>query len=176
MPVAYDVGSGFVRPAHFHLMVTAEGYQPLVTQLYFTGDKYIPKDSSASSPLAKKRILNVQTKADGTKQVLYDVSMAEQLAANPSDIDKLTGVYTDITDKSKTKEFAKQDNFLLMKNEVFGREFAYIGNNNFEYPGMPAGTYEKLNFTLLPAGGVKLIYAFKDDDMIEHSVVYMKTK
>ncbi len=176
MPVAYDVGSGFVRPAHFHLMITAEGYQPLVTQLYFTGDKYIPKDSSASSPLAKKRILNVQTKADGTKQVLYDVSMAEQLAVNPADIDKLTGVYTEITDKTKTVEFAKQDNFLLMKNEVFGMYFVYTGDNSFEYPGMPPGAFLKLNFVLLGSGDVKLNFSYNGDDMVEHSEVYMKTK
>lgn len=32
LPVPYDVGDGNFRPAHFHLMITAEGYQhqPLV--------------------------------------------------------------------------------------------------------------------------------------------------
>ena len=36
LPVPYGSGDNY-RPAHFHLMITAEGYQPLVTQLYFTG-------------------------------------------------------------------------------------------------------------------------------------------
>lgn len=54
LPVPYDIGNGNSRPAYFHLIITAPGYQPLVTQLYFVGDKNIGKDSSASSPLAKK--------------------------------------------------------------------------------------------------------------------------
>jgi catechol 1,2-dioxygenase len=32
------------RPAHLHFLVTAEGYKPLVTQLYFEGDPYIDSD------------------------------------------------------------------------------------------------------------------------------------
>jgi protocatechuate 3,4-dioxygenase beta subunit len=54
-PVAY-AGEGFIRPAHFHMMVTAEGYQPLITQLYFKGDEHIKDDVYASSPNAKRRI------------------------------------------------------------------------------------------------------------------------
>lgn len=176
LPVAYDTGAGFVRPAHFHLMITAAGYQPLVTQLYFTGDKYIPKDSSASSPLAKKRILSVKTNPNGTKTVKYDISMSEQLAANPADIDKLTGIYTHESDNNKKIELAKRNNVLWMKNEVFGRDFVYNGNNSFEYPGMPPGTYEKLSFNLLATGDVKLLYNFMDDDLVPHSSVYIKAK
>jgi catechol 1,2-dioxygenase len=176
LPVAYETGVGFIRPAHFHMMITAEGYQPLITQLYFTGDKYIPKDSSAASPLAKKRILDVQTKPDGTKKVQYDVSMSEQLAANPSEIDKLTGMYTSETDKTKTMEFANRNNILWMKNEVYGRDFAYTGNNSFEYPGVPPGMYERLSFLLISGGGVKLTYSYMDDDSVPHSSVYLKSK
>jgi len=176
LPVAYDTGAGFVRPAHFHLIITAAGYQPLITQLYFTGDKYIPKDSSASSPLAKKRILEVKTNADGTKKVQYDVSMSEQLAANPADIDKLTGMYVSETDKTKTMEFANRNNVLWMKNEVYGRDFLYTGSNGFEYPGVPPGMYERLNFLLQPGGGVRLTYSYMDDDLVPHNAVFIKTK
>ena len=53
LPVPYDIGGGLKRPAHFHMMITAQGYQPLVTQLYFSGDPYISKDATSSSPTAK---------------------------------------------------------------------------------------------------------------------------
>lgn len=33
------------RPAHVHLVVTAEGYTPLTTQVYFEGDPYVDSDS-----------------------------------------------------------------------------------------------------------------------------------
>src|SRR5262249_6605973 len=32
------------RPAHVHLLVTAEGHQPLVTQLFFEGGAYLDED------------------------------------------------------------------------------------------------------------------------------------
>jgi protocatechuate 3,4-dioxygenase beta subunit len=54
LPVPYGAGEGIMRPAHFHLMITAEGYQPLVTQLYFNGDSHIPEDPYSASSSAKK--------------------------------------------------------------------------------------------------------------------------
>src|SRR5262249_42449122 len=68
LPVPYDISGGKFRPAHFHMMITAEGYQPLVTQLYFSGDKHIDEDESASAPTAKRRILDVKNAADGSKK------------------------------------------------------------------------------------------------------------
>ncbi len=41
IPVPYDAGGGYIRPAHFHMLVSAKGYQDLITQLYFSGDQYI---------------------------------------------------------------------------------------------------------------------------------------
>ena len=155
LPVPYDAG-GAIRPAHFHLMITAEGYQPLVTQLYFSGDPQITKDASSSSPTAKRRILDVQTLNDGTKKVLFDVSMSDSLAAEPVAIDKLTGVYTDVKDKIKKAEFFKKNNVLWMKNEVFGVNLEYIGNNTFQYPGTPPGMHWSFRFEILASGSVKL--------------------
>lgn len=155
LPVPYDAG-GAIRPAHFHLMITAEGYQPLVTQLYFSGDPQITKDASSSSPTAKRRILDVQTLNDGTKKVLFDVSMSDSLAAEPAAIDKLTGVYTDVKDKTKKAEFFKKNNVLWMKNEVFGVNLEYIGNNTFQYPGTPPGMHWSFRFEILASGSVKL--------------------
>ena len=147
LPVPYDIGGGNKRPAHFHLMITAAGYQPFVTQLYFTGDQYITQDPLASSPSAKKRILDIQTLNNGTKKISYDVSMSPKLAAEPAIIDKLTGVYTDEKDKMKKMEFFKKDNLLWRKNEVFGENFEYIGNNSFQPANAPQG--QGISWTLL---------------------------
>jgi len=176
LPVPYDIGDGQFRPAHFHLMITAEGYPPLVTQLYFSGDANISKDAYSSSPEAKNRILEIENLNDGSKKVVYNVSLSEILAAEGAAIDRLVGIYVDEKDKNKKIEFFKKNNQLWMKNEVFGRDFVYNGNNSFEYPGMPPGTYEKLSFNLLATGDVKLMYNFMDDDLVPHSSVYIKAK
>ena len=173
-PVPYDAGGGHIRPAHFHLMVSAESYQPLVTQLYFSGDIYIAKDPYAGSPTSKSRILNLQNLSDGTKKVIYDVSMANILAAEPAAIDKLTGVYINEKDKTKKIELFKKNNVLWMKNEVYGRNFEYVGNNTFEYPATPKGYESKLHFEILPSGGVRLTAEYIDNDRIKHSSVSFK--
>ena len=156
LPVPYDAGGGYMRPAHFHLMVTAEGYQPLVTQLYFSGDAYIAKDLYSSSPTAKRRILDVQTLKNGTKKVLFDVSMSDKLAAEPAAMDKLTGVYTDEKDKGNKSELFIKNNLLWMKNEVFGENLEYIGNNAFQFAGMPPGMSQTLVFEIMSTGNVKV--------------------
>ena len=174
LPVAYDAGGGHIRPAHFHLMISAENYQPLVTQLYFSGDTNIPKDLYASSPVAKNRILKTETLKGGQMKVQYNVSMSKLLPAEAAAIDKLTGIYIDEKDKNKKTEFFKKNNLLWMKNEVFGENFEYAGNNTFNYPAMPTGVYATLHFEILPNGSVKLTYDYIDDDLIKHSSVSFK--
>lgn len=155
LPVPYDIGGGSFRPAHFHIMITAEGYQSLVTQLYFSGDAHLTEDASSSSPTAKRRILDVKSLKDGTKKVLFDVSMSDTLAAEPASIDRLTGIYSNNDDKSKL-EFFKKNNALWIKNEVFGNRFEYIGNNTFQYPGTTLDMTWKLSFEMMTSGAVKL--------------------
>lgn len=87
IPVPYNVGNGNVRPAHFHMMITAEGYQPLVTQVYFSGDKNIKTDRLASSPQAKNRILDVQNMKDGSKKVVFNISLSKTLPGENAAID-----------------------------------------------------------------------------------------
>lgn len=156
LPVPYDVGDGTIRPAHFHLMITAEGYQPLVTQLYFTGDKHIEKDHSAGSPAAKRRILDVQTEKDGTKKVAYNVAMTESLGIEPAALDSLVGVYIPQKDEKKKTEFFKKDNLLWLKNDLFGINLNFIGDNTFQLPGASRETGRKYTFTKLPSGAVEL--------------------
>lgn len=156
LPVPYDVGGGIVRPAHFHIMITAPGYQPLVTQLYFSGDPNIPNDPSSASPKAKRRILDVQTLTDGSKKVTYDVGISDTLEVGMAALNSLTGVYTDEKDKNKKVELFKKDHSLWIKNEVFGLGFEYIGNNTFQYPGTSVGESYNLHFDILASGSVKL--------------------
>ncbi len=156
LPVAYDAGGGNIRPAHFHMMVSAPGYQPLVTQLYFSGDPQIASDEYASSPTAKRRILTVQSLPNGNRKVLFDVSMSDTLAIEPAAIDQLTGIYTDLKNSKKKVEFFKSKNSLWMKNEVFGHQFEYTGNNTFHYKGLPPGEQWYLQFRIQKTGAVEL--------------------
>ena len=40
LPVPYDVGGGTVRPAHFHMLISADGYQTLITQYIFPANHH----------------------------------------------------------------------------------------------------------------------------------------
>lgn len=42
-PAPYG-STGFIRPAHIHFVLSADGHRSLVTQLYFEGDRYLDKD------------------------------------------------------------------------------------------------------------------------------------
>lgn len=146
MPVPYDVGDGTIRPAHFHMMISAPGYQSLVTQIYFTGDPYLEKDASSSSEEAKKRILEVG-KEDDMLKVVFDCNMNDRLKVSYNSLDQIIGKYKN--DKtSKIIELFERDGLLWIKNEVFGESFDYVGENRFEYPGMTKGTFRTIQLDL----------------------------
>lgn len=46
------------RPAHIHVKISADGYQPLTTQLYFQGDEFL--DSDVASAVKDDLILPLQ--------------------------------------------------------------------------------------------------------------------
>lgn len=171
LPPPYDAG-GFMRPAHFHLMVTAEGYQSLVTQLYFSGDQHIAKDTWASNQNAKRRILQVQSLKDGSKKVVFDVSMAAKLVVEPGSITRLTGVYIDEKDPNKTFEFFKRDKALWIKNEVYGWDLEYVDVNKFRRRNMPEDV--GFNFEILPTGNVKLMYGYRAQGIIQSGIAMKK--
>jgi catechol 1,2-dioxygenase len=154
LPVAYDAGGGQIRPAHFHIMITAESYQPLVTQLYFNGDPHIKEDAYANSDAAKRRRLEVTDAKEG-KKVFYDVSMAKIIQVDAAAIDRLIGTYTNESDKTMFNEFFKHKNTLWQKNEVFGEEYRYVGNNKFEYAGAPTGLFKTYTFEIFGSGAIK---------------------
>jgi len=172
-PVAYS-GPGFIRPAHYHLMITAEGYQPLITQLYFKGDEHIKDDVYASSPNAKRRILDVEKPDNGIMKVRYDVGMAEVLLLEAASIDKLAGKYTQTNDKTKAIELFSFQNRLWIKNEAFGSKFEYAGNNRFEEANTPDGFYWTLVFSIQPSGIIELTESYIDSDMSKKVFTYIK--
>ncbi len=167
LPVPYDVGNGNFRPAHFHMMITAEGYQPLVTQLYFNGDKHIEKDESAASPTAKRRILEVLNGGNGSKKVVYDVSMSAKLAAEPAVLGLLVGTYIDEKDGNKKTELLKKDHQLWIKGDKqngmpFGINLEYVGNNTFSISGVHVETLSFV-FEVLNYGMIKMKEVSKND-------------
>jgi catechol 1,2-dioxygenase len=174
-PVAYG-GQGFIRPAHFHLIITAAGYQPLVTQLYFSGDEHIKDDIFASSPNAKRRILDVEKDKSGVVSVRYDVGMSKVLHLEAGSIDKLVGKYVERSDKSKVVEIFNFENRLWKKNEAFGQKFEYIGNNIFEEASTPADLYWRLEFKIAASGSVELTERFIDTDQSKKEFVYLREK
>ena len=155
MPVPYDAGGGFIRPAHFHMMISAPGYQSLVTQIYFTGDPYLKKDASSASVKAKNRVLEV-TKEDGMLKVSFDCNMNERLKVSYSSLSQITGKYKN-DETGKIRELFEKDGLLWLQNEVYGERFDYVGENRFEYPGMTKETYVTLQFDLKQSDAVKLV-------------------
>lgn len=154
MPVPYDVGGGEVRPAHFHMMFSAPGYQSLITQIYFEGDKYLDKDPSSSNPRAKNRVLKLEKQGEVYK-IVFDCNMNDKLKPTDAALNSLVGKYKNL-ETGEIIEFFAKDGDLWVKNEVFGKVFTYTGKNSFEYGGLPQGMYEKLYFDLKPEGKVLL--------------------
>ena len=172
-PVAY-AGEGFIRPAHFHLMITAEGYQPLITQLYFKGDTHIKDDIYASSPNAQRRILDVEKMQDGNTKVKYDVSMSEVLHLEAASIDKLVGKYIQTNNQNKIIELFNFENRIWKKNEAFGDKFEYMGNNTFEEANNPVNFYWRLEFKILANNNIELTESFIDVDLSKKVFTYLK--
>lgn len=48
-PGNYEQGPGLWRPAHLHFTFSHPDYQPVTTQLYFSGDPYLPPNDSCTS-------------------------------------------------------------------------------------------------------------------------------
>ncbi len=158
LPVPYEVGSGQIRPAHYHMMISATGYQSLITQLYFSGDKYILKDRSSSSPAAKRRVLTITDSGDGEKKVVFNVTMMEKLPADPAVIQRLAGSYAPADKKGSNEELFVKDNMLWTKDPSSingGYPLQYNGDNTFEYYGRSGISYR---FEPQTDGSVKLFY------------------
>lgn len=173
-PIPYDVGGGQTRPAHFHLLISAAGYQELVTQIYFTGDPHLSEDSSSSSLAAKTRILDKQKKANGELAVAFNVTMMENLPADSAAIDRLTGIYTSTSEKKEKFEFFKRDGLLWQKDNTptGGDPYYYTGNNTFTM----YGDYVSIKFEIQADGTTKAIASWKDKDGKTQEDIALKEK
>ena len=154
MPVPYDAGGGLIRPAHFHLLVSAEGYQSLITQIYFHGDSYLDKDPWAAAAKSQGRVLDV-TEEGSKKKIVFDCNMNDRLKASYSSLNRIVGKYKN-DQSDNVDEYFEKDGLLWQRNEVFGESYNYIGENTFEYDGMPKGSYRRLQFELNKNGSVLL--------------------
>lgn len=80
-PGHYLNGAQF-RPAHIHLIISGEGIERVVTQLYFEGDPYIDSDPAASEPGAAGRIIPLEER-DGGLHGTFDIIL-DATASAPS--------------------------------------------------------------------------------------------
>jgi len=62
------------RPAHVHLIVSAENYEPLVTQLFIDTSDYL--DSDVASAVKDQLIVHPEAKGDGSLVIDYDFALA----------------------------------------------------------------------------------------------------
>jgi protocatechuate 3,4-dioxygenase beta subunit len=160
LPVPYDVGNNNFRPAHFHMLISAPGYQALITQLYFNGDPHNAKDPSASSPSAKNRTLDIKDETGGLKAVTFNVSMREKLPPDESVLNRISGTYT--RPEKKDIVFYKKAGMLWIQDSESingGYALEYVGNNTFEVYGSP----HKFEFRPETDGSVKLVYSNKQN-------------
>ncbi len=146
MPVPYDAGGGDIRPAHFHLMISARGYQSLITQIYFRDDPYLDQDIASSSFEGKIRTLDI-IEEDDIKKVVFDCNMNDHLKPSYAALYKITGKYKNDAN-GNIVEYFENNGLLWKKNEVYGECYKYIGDNKFEYGGMYDGLYQRLHFNL----------------------------
>lgn len=154
LPVPYDAGGGLIRPAHYHMMVTANGYQTLVTQLYFSGDDHVNKDPWASREEAKNRVLDVNQDSNGGSKVEFNVGLSQKLAIGAASLDQLIGIYQVDEGVNSTIEIVENNGKLWQKNGGLAQIFEYLGNNTFEVPGLTNGTYNHLKFNILASGSI----------------------
>jgi protocatechuate 3,4-dioxygenase beta subunit len=142
IPGKYENGSVF-RPAHIHLKVQAEGFNELVTQIYFQGDIDISADPWASSESALQRIIPLYEESLGDWHGSFDVVLSNHNGIGLNEIHKNHG---DLT-QNFPNPFSIKTNFSFVLNfdthakiEVFdslGSRVKIILNQN-----MPKGRYQ----------------------------------
>ena len=82
IPGKYLLGAQQYRPAHIHLKVQAEGYEDLITQIYFEGDSDIQADTWAGSPTAINRIIALNSGIAGDWFGTFDIVLGNGVGIN----------------------------------------------------------------------------------------------
>ena len=93
---------------------------------------------------------------------MFNASLSGKISAEPASIGQLAGKYINEADKSKTTEIFKNKEKLWLKNEVFGEEFEYAGNNTFRYPDPSNAMKWLLQFEIMKGGKIKLTESIKE--------------
>lgn len=149
-PAAKD--SPIWRPAHIHLLISGQGQQDLITQIYLEGDPHLEKDMGSMSPEAVRRILKISNNSNNEEAIRFDIVMAKEFKPDNSVFDRLAGIYK-MNDNS-VMEFYKKDDLLFLKwNSQIWEGLSYKGNNAFSGG---AGNSAVANFQLLANSEVKV--------------------
>ncbi len=131
-PVPYPIQAdgNVYRPAHFHLRISGEGHQDLITQIYFKDDPHIATDGTASLPQAINRILTIKKNKDDEEAVLFDIVMAKEFKPDDSVYARLSGIYR-MTDNSFMEFYRSGDMLFWKLNGQILEGLSYRGNNEF---------------------------------------------
>ena len=113
IPGKYLNGSQY-RPSHIHLKVQAEGYDELVTQIYFQGDESISVDPWASAPSATNRIIPLNAGFAGDWFGVFDVVLSGE--GPPIGINELQREYGDLS-QNYPNPFSEQTKLFLVLNK-----------------------------------------------------------
>jgi protocatechuate 3,4-dioxygenase beta subunit len=74
-PGAYQIGENAWRPSHIHYLVQAPGYNRLITQLFFKGDKHNATDEFIKASLIIE-LANVRVGAQAFESGVFDIVLA----------------------------------------------------------------------------------------------------
>ena len=67
-----QLGRHAYRPAHLHLKVTADGYTPLTTMVYFADDPYLDSDTIGA---VKDPLVLRSDRRDDAERCVFDISL-----------------------------------------------------------------------------------------------------
>ncbi len=132
------------RPAHIHLLISGEGQQDLITQLYLENDPYLQTDIASSSPQATKRIMKISKNSKNEEAVQFNIVMAKEFKPDDSVFEKVAGVYK-MNDKSVMEFYRKGDLLMLKWNGQIREGLCFKGNNTFS-GGVQNKTTAKFEF------------------------------
>jgi len=130
--------------------------------------------SAPSQPAAKTRILEKQKIANGELGVVFNVTMMDNLPADPAAIDMLSGTYITTDGKKAKHEFFKRDGLLWQKDDTptGGDPFYYKGNNTFTMYGDDVS----IKFEPQADGTTKATASWKDKDGKMQETTALKQK
>ena len=142
IPGKYLNGSNY-RPAHIHLKVQAEGYEELVTQIYFEGDVSIQSDHWASDETAINRIIPLNSGIAGDWFGTFDIILTNGIDFS---VNELQREYGDLS-QNYPNPFTQQTKLFLVLNkdantsiEIYNQDGKIV--ESLLNQKMPKGRYE----------------------------------